>query len=72
MSTVQAIRTLKDDAVTIVQLTLAAFFFLSFIGWAHMVIRSYYYLEDLYHYPGLLLLLAAEAVAIWLLAYLYG
>lgn len=37
-----------------------------------MVIRSYYYLEDLYHYPGLLLLLAAEAVGIWLLAYLYG
>ncbi len=37
-----------------------------------MELRSYYYLEDFYHYPGLLLFLAAEAVTIWLLAYLYG
>lgn len=32
MSTAQSIRTLKDDAVTTVQLTLAEFFFLTFIG----------------------------------------
>ncbi len=36
-----------------------------------MVIRSYSYLKALYRYHGMLLLLAEETVAIWLIAHLY-
>jgi len=47
------------------------FLFLTFIGWFHMVVRSYFYLEDLSYHPRILLLVVGEGMASYLIAYLY-